>query len=72
MAKNSHYTSDDWKVGDSGFSGEKILHEVSKQQYAQAQKSKNENASLIPNQDGHNETEAARGNHCKLKVKRQR
>ena len=62
MAKNNHYTSDHWKVGGTGHNGENILHEVSKQQYAQAQKAKEENAALIPNQDEqHNETPAAKG-----------
>jgi hypothetical protein len=61
MAKNNHYTSDHWKVGGSGFSGENILHEVNKQQYNQAQKVKEENASLIPNENEHNETPAAKG-----------
>ena len=40
MAKNNHYTSDHWKVGGDGFSGENVLHEVNKQKYAQAQKTK--------------------------------
>jgi hypothetical protein len=61
MAKNNHYTSDHWKVGGTGFSGENILHEVNKQQFNQAQKAKEENASLIPNQNEHNETPAAEG-----------
>lgn len=51
MAKNNHYTSDHWKVGGQGFSGENVLHEVNKQKYAQAKKSEEENASLIPGQD---------------------
>ncbi|MDQ3798039.1 MAG: hypothetical protein M3384_01190 [Acidobacteriota bacterium] len=62
MPKNNHYTSDHWKVGGTGHNGENILHEVSKQKYAQAQKSQEENASLIPNQDNqHNETPAPKG-----------
>ena len=51
MAKNNHYTSDHWKVGGQGFSGEAVLNEVNKQKYAQAQKSEEDNASLIPGQD---------------------
>jgi tyrosine-protein phosphatase YwqE len=61
MAKNNHITSDHWKVGGSGHNGENILHEVNKQQYAQAAKAQEENASLIPNQQEHNETPAPRG-----------
>ena len=58
MAKNNHYTSDHWKVGGTGFSGENILHEVNKQQYAQADKAKDNNASLIPGQDENHLNEA--------------
>ena len=62
MAKNNHYTSDHWKVGGTGHNGENILHKVNKQQYAQAHKKQEENASLIPNQDEQeNETPAAKG-----------
>ena len=66
MAKNNHITSDHWKIGGVGHSGENILHEVNKQQYTQAQKAQEENASLIPNQHEHNETPAAKGdgNHA--------
>ena len=60
-AKNNHYTSDHWKVGGTGHNGENILREVNKQQYNQAQKAKEENASLIPNQNEHDETPAAEG-----------
>lgn len=61
MSKHNNITTDHFKVGGSGHSGENILHEVGKQQYAQAQKAQEENASLIPNQEEHNETPAARG-----------
>ncbi|HEX8370784.1 MAG TPA: hypothetical protein VF604_19720 [Pyrinomonadaceae bacterium] len=62
MAKNNHITSDHWKVGGSGHSGENILHEVNKQQYTQAQKAQKDNAALIPNQDKQaDETPAAKG-----------
>ena len=61
MSKKNNITTDHFKVGGSGHSGENILHELDKQQYAQAQKAKEEN-SLIPNQDDqHEETPAARG-----------
>jgi len=58
MPKNNHYTSDHWKVGGQGFSGENVLHEVNKQKYAQAQKSKEDNASLIPGQNEEIESDA--------------
>jgi hypothetical protein len=61
MAKNNHYTSDHWKVGGTGHNGENILHEVNKQQYNQAQNTKEQNASLIPDQNEHNETPAVKG-----------
>jgi hypothetical protein len=61
MSKDNKITNDHFKVGGSGHSGENILHEVDKQQYAQAQKAQEENASLIPNQHEHNETPAAKG-----------
>lgn len=61
MSKHNNITNDHFKVGGAGHSGENILHEVNKQQYTQAEAAKDENASLIPNQQEHNETPAARG-----------
>jgi hypothetical protein len=61
MSKHNNNTTDHFKVGGTGHSGENILHELNKSQYAQAQKAKDEN-SLIPNQDEqHNETPAPSG-----------
>ncbi len=62
MSKKNHITTDHFKVGGSGHSGENILHELDKSQYAQAQKAQEETA-LIPGQDDQPEaTPAARGN----------
>ena len=61
MSKKNNITTDHFKVGGSGHSGENILHELDKQQYAQAQKAQEEN-SLLPGQDDQREeTPAARG-----------
>jgi hypothetical protein len=62
MSKKNNITTDHFKVGGSGHSGENILHELNKQQYSPAQKAEDEN-SLIPGQDDqHDETPAPRGN----------
>jgi hypothetical protein len=61
MSKYNNITNDHFKVGGDGHSGENILHEVNKQQYKQAEKAQEENASLIPNQKEHAETPAPRG-----------
>lgn len=61
MSKANKITNDHFKVGGDGHSGENILHEVNKQQYAQAEKAQEVNASLIPNQQEHNETPAQGG-----------
>jgi hypothetical protein len=50
MSKQNNNTNDHFKVGGTGHSGENILHELNKSQFAQAQKAKEEE-SLIPNQD---------------------
>lgn len=61
MSKHNNITQDNYKVGGSGHSGENILHELNKQQFAQAQKAGEDN-SLIPGQDEQEEeTPAARG-----------
>lgn len=60
MSKKNHITTDHFKVGGSGHSGENILHELDKSQYAQAQKA--EETALIPGQENQAEaTPAARG-----------
>lgn len=61
MSRANKITTDHFKVGGDGHSGENILHEVNKQQYKQAEKAQDENASLIPNQHEHQETPAPRG-----------
>lgn len=61
MSKHKMATSDHWKVGGTGHNGENSLHEINKQQYTQAKKAQEENASLIPNQHEHNETPAPKG-----------
>ena len=50
-------------MGGSGPSGENILHEVNKQQFAQAQKAQEESASMIPgeHEQQNAETPAPRG-----------
>ncbi len=61
MGKHNNATREHFKVGGSGHSGENLLHELNKQQFAQAQKAKEEN-SLIPNQDDQqNDTPAPSG-----------
>jgi hypothetical protein len=50
MAKHNQSTSDHWKINGKGHSGENILHEVNKQQFAQAEERKHDTP-LIPGQD---------------------
>ena len=60
MSKKNHITTDHFKVGGSGHSGENILHELDKSQYAQAQKA--EETAPIPGQENQTEeTPAPRG-----------
>lgn len=62
MSKQNNITNDHFKVGGTGHSGENVLHRVEQQQYTQAQKAQETNASLIPNQDAqHTETPAPSG-----------
>lgn len=58
MSKHINVNPGQYKEGGREHQGDQVLHEVHKQQYAQAQKAKEEN-SVIPNQD--NQTPAAGG-----------
>jgi hypothetical protein len=59
MSKHINVNPGQYKEGGREHQGEQILHEVHKQQYAQAQKQVEENSS-IPNQE-ENQTPAAGG-----------
>lgn len=50
MSKNINVNPGQYKEGGRERQGDQVLHEVHKQQYAQAQKAQ-ENNSLVPNQD---------------------
>ncbi len=58
MSKHNNVNPGQYKEGGRERQGDDVLHEVHKQQYAQAEKAKQEN-SVIPNQ--HNETPAGGG-----------
>jgi hypothetical protein len=59
MSKHTQSTSEHWKVSGDGHNGENILHELNKQQFAQAQERKQHN-SPIPGQND-DKTVAERG-----------
>lgn len=64
MSKNINVNPGQYKEGGRERQGDQVLHEVHKQQYAQAEKAKEQN-SIIPNQDQnqnqHPETPAGGG-----------